>query len=37
EHALFLLESHSYNQVATMTGISVSTLYRTKLRKGSEK
>ena len=36
EHALFLLESHSYNQVAAMTGISVSTLYRTKLRKGLE-
>ncbi len=33
EHAMFLLENHSYKQVADMTGISVSTLYRTKLRK----
>lgn len=36
EHALYLLENNSYNQVAAMTEISVSTLYRTKLRKGSE-
>ena len=33
EHAMLLLESNSYKQVSTMTGISVSTLYRTKLRK----
>ena len=36
EHALLLLETYSYNQVSSMTGISVSTLYRTKLRKGEE-
>ena len=33
EHAMLLLESNSYKQVSTMTGISVSILYRTKLRK----
>ena len=33
EHAMLLLESNSYKQVSTMTGISVSTLYRAKLRK----
>ena len=33
EHAMLLLETNSYNQVSSMTGISVSTLYRTKLRK----
>lgn len=33
EHAMLLLETNSYKQVSTMTGISVSTLYRTKLRK----
>lgn len=31
-HALSLLDSYSYNQVSSMTGISVSTLYRAKLR-----
>ena len=36
EHALLLLETNSYNQVSSMTGISVSTLYRTKLRKKEE-
>ena len=36
EHALLLLETNSYNQVSNMTGISVSTLYRTKLRKKEE-
>ena len=36
EHALLLLETNSYNQVSSMTGISVSTLYRTKLRKQEE-
>ena len=33
EHAMLLLETNSYKQVSTMTGISLSTLYRTKLRK----
>ena len=33
EHAMHLLETNSYKQVSTMTGISVSTLSRTKLRK----
>ena len=37
EHALLLLESNSYSQVSKMTGISISTLYRTKLQKGMEK
>lgn len=36
EHALHLLISNSYNQVSEMTGISVSTLYRAKLRKELE-
>ncbi|MEE1078455.1 MAG: hypothetical protein UIC64_05300 [Agathobacter sp.] len=30
---MLLLETNSYKQVSSMTGISVSTLYRTKLRK----
>ena len=33
EHAMLLLETNSYKHVSSMTGISVSTLYRTKLRK----
>lgn len=33
EHAMLLLETNSYKQVSSMTGISVSTLCRTKLRK----
>lgn len=33
DHAMLLLETNSYKQVADMTGISVSTLYRTKVRK----
>ena len=33
EHAILLLETNSYKQVSAMTGISVSTLYRTRLRK----
>ena len=33
EHAMLLLETNSYKQVSTMTGISLSTPYRTKLRK----
>lgn len=36
EHALQLLETHSYNRVSELTGISVSTLYRAKLRKEVE-
>ena len=33
EHALELLQNHSYKQVATMTGISTTTLYRAKIKK----
>ena len=33
EHAMLLLETNAYKQVSTRTGISVSTLYRTRLRK----
>jgi DNA invertase Pin-like site-specific DNA recombinase len=36
-HALSLLENHSYNQVEDMTGISVSTLVRAKKKKRAEK
>ena len=36
EHALELLETHSYNQVADMTGISRSTLIRAVRRKKKE-
>lgn len=36
DHALSLLENHSYTQTAEMTGISISTLYRAKLRKEME-
>ena len=32
EHAMELLENHSYSQVAELTGISSSTLYREKKR-----
>lgn len=32
EHALYLLKSYSYTQVSDMTGISVSTIYRAKLK-----
>ena len=32
EHALYLLQEHSYTQVSEMTGISVSTIYRAKLK-----
>ena len=32
-HALELLESHSYKQVERMTGISVTTIYRAKLER----
>ncbi len=32
QHALQLLEAHSYNQVAKMTGISKSSLLRHKKR-----
>lgn len=36
-HALSLLENHSYKQVEDMTGISVSTLVRAKKKKRAEK
>lgn len=36
EHALSLLETYSYAQTSQMTGISISTLYRAKLRKELE-
>ena len=32
EHALQLLKDHSYTQVSSMTGISVSTIYRAKMK-----
>jgi len=32
EHALSLLSGHSYTQVSEMTGISVSTIYRARLK-----
>lgn len=32
EHALSLLNDHSYSQVSEMTGISISTLYRARLK-----
>ncbi len=32
EHALQLLKTYSYSQVSKMTGISVSTIYRAKLK-----
>lgn len=32
EHALSLLNTHSYTQVSEMTGISVSTIYRARLK-----
>ena len=36
EHALFLLQDHSYTQVSEMTGISVSTIYRARLKSRTE-
>ncbi|MBR1658328.1 MAG: recombinase family protein [Synergistaceae bacterium] len=33
EHALELLETHSYKQVERITGISITTIYRAKLEK----
>lgn len=33
EHALELLQNHSYTQVAAITGISSTTLYRAKIKK----
>jgi DNA invertase Pin-like site-specific DNA recombinase len=33
QHAMNLLQEHSYNQVVTMTGISKSTLIRARRRK----
>lgn len=32
EHALSLLNTYSYTQVSEMTGISVSTIYRARLK-----
>ena len=37
EHALHLLETYSYKQVSSMTGISVSTLYRTTIQEKGKK
>lgn len=36
EHALSLLQDHSYTQVSEMTGISVSTIYRARVKKELE-
>lgn len=33
DHALELLETHSYKQVERITGISITTIYRAKLEK----
>ena len=33
DHALELLQTHSYKQVERLTGISVTTIYRTKLER----
>ena len=37
DHALELLETHSYKQVERLTGISVMTLYRAKLERTNRK
>ena len=37
EHALLLLETHSYKQVESMTGISKSTLIRAKRKQKQER
>ena len=34
-HALELLETHSYKQVEKMTGISITTIYRAKLERAN--
>ena len=34
DHALELLESHSYKQVERITGISITTIYRAKIERG---
>ncbi|MBQ3459035.1 MAG: helix-turn-helix domain-containing protein, partial [Synergistaceae bacterium] len=36
-HALELLETHSYKQVERLTGISVTTIYRAKLERAKTK
>ena len=36
DHALELLEKHSYKQVERMTGISVTTIYRAKIEKAKQ-
>ena len=36
-HALELLETHSYKQVERLTGISVTTIYRAKLKRAEQK
>ena len=33
DHALELLETHSYKQVERITGISITTIYRAKLKR----
>ncbi len=33
EHALELLETHSYKQLERLTGISITTIYRAKLER----
>ena len=37
DHALELLETHSYKQVERLTGISVTTIYRAKLERANRK
>ena len=37
DHALELLETHSYKQVERLTGISVMTIYRAKLERANRK
>ena len=37
DHALELLETHSYKQVERITGISITTIYRAKLEKAKTK
>ena len=37
DHALELLETHSYKQVERITGISITTIYRAKLERAQRK
>ena len=37
DHALELLETHSYKQVERLTGISINIIYRTKLERANRK